>query len=207
MNLDLEQKENILWDFDGVILDSMSVRDYGFVEIFKAFKPKDVEALLEFHKKNGGWSRYVKIEHFFKNIVKIEYTQDDIQDYANRFSKIMLSKLTDKSNIIEDAYLYIKNNYLKKKFHIVSGSDGVELNFLCKELGLDDYFISIHGSPTAKKTLIKNLLSKHNYNTNDTCIIGDSINDYEAGIDNGISFFGYNNDSLINKDKYIHSFY
>ena len=29
--------KNILFDFDGVILDSMPVRDFGFREIFKEF--------------------------------------------------------------------------------------------------------------------------------------------------------------------------
>ena len=31
-------KKTILWDFDGVILDSMEVRDFGFREIFKNSK-------------------------------------------------------------------------------------------------------------------------------------------------------------------------
>ena len=30
-------KKTVLWDFDGVILDSMKVRDWGFEEIFKDF--------------------------------------------------------------------------------------------------------------------------------------------------------------------------
>lgn len=28
---------NILWDFDGVIIDSLAIRDYGFREIFSLF--------------------------------------------------------------------------------------------------------------------------------------------------------------------------
>ncbi|EIB46266.1 hypothetical protein cje146_07665 [Campylobacter jejuni subsp. jejuni 2008-894] len=27
--------KNILWDFDGVIVDSLTIRDYGFREILK----------------------------------------------------------------------------------------------------------------------------------------------------------------------------
>ena len=36
---------NILWDFDGVILDSMQVRDFGFRQIFNKFDKNKV--LLE----------------------------------------------------------------------------------------------------------------------------------------------------------------
>ena len=32
------QIKTIFWDFDGVILDSMPIRDYGFAKIFEEFK-------------------------------------------------------------------------------------------------------------------------------------------------------------------------
>ena len=58
--------KNILWDFDGVILDSMEVRDWGFKEIFSSFDKSKVDLLLDYHRKNGGLSRYVKIRFFLK---------------------------------------------------------------------------------------------------------------------------------------------
>ena len=36
----------ILWDFDGVILDSMHIRDWGFEEIFKTFDEQKVKQCL-----------------------------------------------------------------------------------------------------------------------------------------------------------------
>ena len=61
--------KNILWDFDGVILNSIHVRDKGFIEIFKDFDNEKVDLLLQYHKKNGGLSRYVKIRYFFEKIL------------------------------------------------------------------------------------------------------------------------------------------
>ena len=49
--------KNIIWDFDGVILDSMPVRDYGFRKIFENFDKLLVDKLLEYHTKNGGLSK------------------------------------------------------------------------------------------------------------------------------------------------------
>ncbi len=80
--------------------------------------------------------------------------------------------------------------------HIVSGSDEKELRFLCGELGIKDYFISIHGSPTHKNQLVKDLMTDYKYIPSATFLIGDSINDYEAAMINGINFFGYNNEKL-----------
>ena len=132
----IDKLETLLWDFDGVILDSMVVRDIGFERIFEAFPKHQVDELLDFHRTNAGWSRYVKIEHFFKNIAKIEFTQKDILKYAANFSVIMKKELTNPTRLITDAVDYIKAHYTKQNFHVVSGSDHLELNFLCKELNL-----------------------------------------------------------------------
>lgn len=188
--------KNILWDFDGVILDSMKVRDWGFREIFKSFDNEKVDALLKYHTLNGGLSRYVKIRYFYEEILKKEITENEVLEYANAFSVLMKKELINPKNLIQDSLSFIKENYKNYFFHIVSGSDQDELRFLCEELKITDYFISIHGSPTPKNKLVKDLLSLHNYEVEDTCLIGDSINDFEAANKNNIFFYGFNNANL-----------
>ena len=186
----------ILWDFDGVILDSMDVRNWGFREIFKSFDSVKVELLLDYHKKNGGLSRYVKIRYFFEEILKKQISSTDVLKYAENFSELMKRELTNPKNLILDSVHFIKAYKRKYNFHIVSGSDQNELRFLCDELNISNYFKSIHGSPTPKKELVKSVLSKYNYRTEVTCLIGDSINDYEAARDNDVYFLAYNNAEL-----------
>ena len=194
-NLKLNIK-NILWDFDGVILDSMNVRDFGFKEIFKLFDNDKVNLLLKFHRKNGGLSRYVKIRYFFENILNSSIEENEVLQYANDFSRIMRKKLIEPGNLINDSLDFIENNNKRYNFHIVSGSDEEELRFLCKELRIKHNFLSIHGSPTPKKELVNNLLIKFAYKKEKTCLIGDSINDYEAAKENQIYFLAYNNSKI-----------
>lgn len=201
--------KNILWDFDGVILDSMPIRDYGFSEIFKDYNPKDVDMLLKYHRKNGGLSRYVKIKYFFKEILQKDVGEEQVCELASKFSDIMRNELAQSKYLINETLDFIKKNFKSYAFHIVSGSDEKELRYLCSELGLKPYFISIHGSPTPKSDLVRNLLRKYSYATSETCLIGDSINDFEAAMTNGIKFFGYNNQDLMKYcgvDGYISSF-
>ncbi len=199
--------KTILWDFDGVILESMKVRDWGFEEIFKDYDQKLINQLLAYHRINGGLSRYVKIRYFFEELLGQSITEESVLEYAQKFSTLMRKELTNSKNLILDTVNFIKNNHQNYNFHIVSGSDQEELRFLNKELGIDQYFISIHGSPTPKKQLVATLLKKHDYSLVNTCLIGDSINDYEAAIDNDISFYGFNNLSLKKiSNNYISSF-
>lgn len=186
----------IFWDFDGVILDSMNLRDWGFREIFKSFDAELVEQLIEYHRINGGLSRYVKIRHFYEKILNKAISEEQVMEYANQFSVLMKQELTNKDNLIMDSVRFIENNFNKCKFHVVSGSDQTELRFLCKELGVANFFLSIHGSPTPKTQLVKDLLDKYGYDKDSAILIGDSLNDYDAAVKNNISFYGYNNEDL-----------
>ena len=200
--------KNILFDFDGVILDSMPIRDYGFKEIFKDFDNDLVNKLLEYHNQNGGLSRYVKIKYFYNKLLKQEISEEKIINYADNFSKIMKIELVDKKYLIADTLKFIKKNYKKYNLHIVSGSDEKELQYLCKELGIDSFFQSVNGSPTHKNILVKNLLAVNKYIARETILIGDSINDYEVAKENNLDFYGFNNPILINMSKkYLDNYY
>ena len=188
--------KNILFDFDGVILDSMPVREYGFRKIFEDFDEKLIEKLLEYHNNNGGLSRYVKIRYFYEELLQKEILDEKVNIFAERFSVIMKNELINEKYLIKQTVEFLDKNYNNYNLHIVSGSDEQELRFLCKELKIEKYFISIYGSPIHKNDLVKNIFDKYKYNKNETILIGDSINDYEASRANGIDFYGYNEPNL-----------
>ncbi len=199
--------KNILFDFDGVILDSMPIRDYGFKKIFEYFDDALVSQLLNYHNENGGLSRYVKIKYFYNEILDKEILEEEIDDYASNFSKIMKKELVNKKYLIVDTLEFIKYNFKKYNLHIVSGSDERELQYLCKKLEIGKYFQSINGSPTEKNKLVESVLSDNEYLTKETILIGDSINDYVAAEVNGIGFYGFNNTSLINiSEQYLENY-
>lgn len=188
--------KNILWDFDGVILDSMPIREYGFRKIFEEFDKKTVDKLIEYHEYNGGLSRFHKIKYFYNELLNKVITEHDIQVYADKFTLIMKKELSNPKYLIDNSIKFIEQNYTKYNFHIVSGSEHNELNYLCNKLYISNYFLSINGSPTIKNQLVKDLLKKENYSKDETILIGDSINDYNAAHVNGIKFYGFNNIEL-----------
>jgi len=185
--------KNILFDFDGVILDSMPIREFGFSEIFKKYQKEDVEELLVFHNQNGGWSRFLKIRHFYENILKKEISDNEVQKYTEKFSQIMKKELVNKKYLILETIQFLEWAESKYNLHIVSGSEHNELNYLCEKLGVDKYFKTINGSPTKKGVLVKDILENFNYLKSETILIGDSINDFQASQENNIKFYGFNN--------------
>jgi phosphoglycolate phosphatase-like HAD superfamily hydrolase len=193
----LSRYKYILWDFDGVILNSNPARTLGFKKVLEDFPNDQVEKLLDFHNKNGGLSRYVKFRYLYEVIRGEEVDEHLIQDLANQFSLIMKQILTNPQLLIQDSVSFIQQNCSQIQMHIVSGSDRQELRFLCEKLGISNCFKSISGSPTPKTELVRYLVESEIIDPQLTCLIGDSINDFEAANDNNIDFFGFNNPELI----------
>jgi len=197
----------ILWDFDRVIIDSMSVRDKGFFEIFKHEGEENIKKFLDFHHENGGLSRYIKIRYFYEKILAVHIKEEEVMRLAEQFSVVMRRLLVNKNLLIRDSVNFIERECNNYKFYIVSGSDGDELRYLCRKLEITHYFLGIEGSPTPKAELINGILEKGRYDAAQCVLIGDSKNDFDAAKKNQIRFYGYNNKSLREiADKYIDAF-
>jgi phosphoglycolate phosphatase-like HAD superfamily hydrolase len=188
--------KHVLFDFDGVILNSMPIRDWGFCKLFEEYPQEQINRLLEYHQQNGGLSRYVKIRYFFNHILNQEIPQDKVQDLADRFSTLVKERLCDPRLLINTTHLFIEKNFSNYNFHIVSGSDEKELLEVCDRLGISRFFVSIHGSPIPKDNLVAAIIRNNAYEPFETILVGDSINDYEAAVRNDIRFCGFNNPGL-----------
>lgn len=192
----MNETDVVFWDFDGVILNSNSVRDLGFERVLSEYPRNQVEELLAFHRENGGLSRYVKFRHFFEAIRGEEVGDDDIRLFANRFSEIMKKLLNDKSLLFDETLDIAKEVKGKVNQFITSGSDQNELRFLAKQLEISSLFDGIYGSPVPKTSHIANLIENNQYNAKKCLIVGDSINDYQAAVDNEIGFVSFNSPEL-----------
>lgn len=195
--------KNIIFDFDGVILDSVPIKTEGFRKLFQNFSTNDINKLVLYHELNGGKSRYVKIKYFFNELLHKDISEQQILEYANKYSEITKEELTNPKYISEDTLSFIRENYKKYEMHIASGADEKDLKYICEKLDLTKYFLSINGSPKIKGEIVKSILLDNNYDTNETVLIGDSVNDFDSAEDNGIDFFAYNNQSLKSHYKYI----
>ena len=198
--------KHIIFDFDGVILDSIPVKTEAFRTLFKSFPQDIIDTFIAYHLENGGKSRYLKIKYFFNTLLDQEISQEEIIHYAHTYSTLTKKELSKEKYIIQETLHFIQTQYKHYHMHIASGADENDLKSICNHLDLNQYFISIHGSPTPKSDIIKNLLCTYHYHKEETILIGDSINDFDAAQHNNITFYGFNNMQLSKKHKYIHDF-
>ena len=178
--------KNIIFDFDGVVLESNRTKIDGFYKLFQDFGDDKAYKGSEYFANNAGLSRYDVIEYFFSSIAD-QIAEDKILDiYAKRYSSIVKDEVI-KSKFVLGCKEFLEGNQVYNTY-IVSSSDERDLKYICEKLNIDKYFKDILGSPTKKSVNIKNTIYKHNLSKKETVYIGDSLNDYHATMENDIIF-------------------
>lgn len=201
--------KHIIFDFDGVLVDSNDIRLEGFRMIFKDFPEYQVEQLVKYARLNGGLSRYSKIRYFFENIRRGTISDDEVNTLAKKYSGVVKRKVIDAATI-KGSLEFLSTYHNKYDFSIVSGSDQEELREICKKRGIEHFFLEILGSPISKELNLSMLFSKRKWEKDKCVFIGDSINDLDSTRFNKIDFIGFNsgvvNWNLINGVAFVNDF-
>lgn len=181
----LKRYKNIIFDCDGVILNSNTVKTDGFLFIGSLYCSQAADLFVDYHIKNGGISRYVKIRYFLNVILpslgmKPIHSEEELCNMYSQFINSTLLKcevspcLKELKSIAESPWL------------VVSGSDQLELRSLFTQLDISCLFDGgIYGSPKNKYQIVTDLTEKFNL-SQATLFIGDSEYDYEVS-----SYFGF----------------
>ena len=79
-------------DFDGVILESAGIKTNAFRRLFSGY-PAHVEAIVNYHVRSGGVSRYRKFRHIFENILKLSLSDAHMTELGHRFSTLIWEEM------------------------------------------------------------------------------------------------------------------
>ncbi|BCN93942.1 haloacid dehalogenase [Thiomicrorhabdus immobilis] len=186
MNLDLSQYQTLVFDCDGVVLNSNKVKTQAFYDATLSFGQDKAKALVDYHVRNGGISRYLKFEYFIQEILKQDVTQSLLDGLLSKFAtevKIGLMQSEIAPGLVELRKQTSQANWL-----IVSGGDQDELRevFAAREL-FDLFDGGIFGSPDDKDVILKRELQTQTIHA-PALFLGDSKYDFQASNRAGLDF-------------------
>jgi phosphoglycolate phosphatase-like HAD superfamily hydrolase len=175
--MNIENYQTLVFDCDGVILNSNKVKTDAF---FKAALPYGESAALQlvnYHISRGGISRYKKFEWFLETIVAGK-TGPNLSELLKSYaSEVKHGLLTCE---VAEGLETLKEKTPSANWLIVSGGDEQELREVFRMRGLTNLFNGgIFGSPDNKDTILTREIRNNNIKF-PAIFFGDSQYDYES---------------------------
>lgn len=177
----------ILFDFDGVILDSLDVKTQAFYDMYLPYGKKIAEKAARHHLAHGGVSRFEKFKLYHRNFLGIELQPVEVDELANTFSDIVFHKVIAASEVagIRNFLDYARGTY---KMWVITGTPTTEIIEICKATRFTQYFQDLYGSPEKKDYWTKKILEEEKLAPNEVVFIGDATTDYDAAMANQVHF-------------------
>ena len=174
----IKNSKAIIWDFDGVIKDSVDLKGEAFKKLFEDQKIDIINKIYKHHNANGGLSRFKKLQKYL-DWSSHENTIKNLNLYAKKFSDLVVKQVIN-ANYIEGVENYLGRNHNRQKFFLVTATPVEEILKITKKLEIYDYFKIIIGYPKTKEEGFRLILKESGMGNNDFIVIGDSLSEYNA---------------------------
>ena len=187
MKIDIKKYKSIVFDCDGVVLDSNIVKTEAYFRTAKNLGATDIQAqaLVDYHIKLGGISRYHKFDWYLREVLQNPVTEAAIQALLDGFSQELEVGLMQ-CDLAKG--LFALREKTDSNWMILSGGDQQEIRDLFANRKIAHMFDGgLFGSPDNKDLVLAR--EKANGNISQPALfLGDSKYDFEAATRAGLDF-------------------
>jgi len=183
----ITEYKTLVFDCDGVVLNSNFLKIDAYFATAKNFGASDAEAqaLVDYHIRLGGISRFVKFDYFLKEIAHQPVTEAAIQALLADFGQEVERRLLDCE--IAPGLQELRQETSSSRWAMVSGGDQNELRRILSLRGIASLFdAGIFGSPDNKEVILAREFSGNLQFP--AVFFGDSRYDHEASTNAGLDF-------------------
>lgn len=182
---DLKTYCSLVFDCDGVVLNSNRVKTEAFRIAALPYGAAAAESLVQYHLRNGGISRYAKFSQFLEKTVA-GMNGPGYDALLASYAEAVLDGLM--SCEVAPGLDTLRDQTPDARWMIVSGGDQAELREVFATRGLDHFFDSgIHGSPDPKDTILTRLRDDGTIKY-PGLFFGDSVYDFQVSVPAGLDF-------------------
>lgn len=179
LTIKIAEYSTFLFDCDGVVLDSNSIKSDAFGEIAQQFGSEIRDQFVAYHKDNGGISRFDKIRYLVERLLGQSNSPHLVNFLISSFGEICKKELAASTECSGVRHLLEMLHENQKVIHVVSGGLETELIDVFSLKGFTRFFSTINGSPRDKKRILSDLKSA-NALVGKCLFFGDSRADHES---------------------------
>ncbi len=182
----LKTRQVIFWDFDGVIKDSVMVKSVGYERLFMSYGKDVVDRVRQHHKDHGGISRYEKIP-LYLSWAGEPANADQVHEFCGRFSNLVKQAVID-APWVPGVREYLQANQISQHFVLITATPQEEIEQILHEIDIAHCFREVYGAPTAKATVVNDMLQRLHCPSEQALVVGDSDTDLSAAEENDVVF-------------------
>lgn len=179
--------KTVLFDFDGVILDSARLKTSAFAEVYGSEEPEKVAEVVAYQQMHGGIGRRQKFEYFEREIFDRPGDDETVNRLCDRFGQIIEASMLSCAFIpgAEALLAWLENMV---PMHVVSGMPEDDLKIVIERRGLSRYFRTVSGSPKSKQAEFLAIMQMEDACACECLAVGDSLTEFHAARKIGIPF-------------------
>lgn len=199
--INLNNYDYFIFDFDGVILDSNSIKFKGFTYALKNEKKENLEKFLQFISDNPHKSRFEKFKYYFQKIKKVSFINDEFENALKKYSDYTINEVKKCKFVNGFEYFLDQINSMEQSIFIISATYLEDLKDILVNKKIIHKFDQILGSPNTKDHNFENIVNS--LKNNNGLSFGDSKNDFLISKKNNLDFVFVNyNPDWKNFDNY-----
>ena len=141
----MKNYQTVILDFDGVVVESVGIKDDAFAELFKDF-PGHAAAIMQYHRSNNATIRYEKFRHIYEDILDLLYTAEVSTRLGTQFSQMVFEKIVN-CPFVNGAMEFLQEYRQKALLYLVSVNPSQELKAILEARGINQYFSEVYAHP------------------------------------------------------------
>lgn len=193
MNKYIGDYSTLVFDCDGVILNSNHIKTEAFRLSALPWSEDAAADLVAHHVANGGVSRHKKFAYFLETIIPSRFSTADLGFDGPSLDQLLFSygqavREGLMTCCVAEGLEELRSQTPDSNWCIVSGGDQAELREIFSARNLDHFFDGgIYGSPDNKDTILAREMALGTIRS-PALFIGDSRYDHEASKNAGLDF-------------------
>lgn len=178
----------IVFDFDGVIVDSMPLKNQAFKGLFTEHT-HHIDAIADYLLGNEAAPRHEKFSHICKEILDVPFTQKKGDELSREFSDRVVKRIIE-SGPVKGALRFFKG-HKNMGMYVVSNVPEKEIKHIIDCMDMQKHFKGVYGIPAKKEENIQKILKSECVDNGDVLYVGDTPEDMEIAGGLGVKFIGF----------------
>ncbi|MCK5322499.1 MAG: HAD family hydrolase [Desulfobulbaceae bacterium] len=178
----------IVFDFDGVLVNSVSVKDEAFYQLFLPHGKENASRAFTYHKNHPGMFRGEKIRRIFEETLGLSPSAEEISAQKSLFSRMVVEKIIAAPSV-PGALTFLQKNS-NQPLYVVSAAPQNEVREIVIKRGINKHFKSVFGGPAKKRDLLLHVFEIEQCDAKELLFVGDSLSDLKAAEEAEVRFLG-----------------